>query len=232
MSSTRDEQDANVSTHQQVQGSIQAQDTSPPALPTALPQAEQSVIVLPLKSKPRRSKPIKRILIGIAIGLIPVGTVLAVLSGTGTIAGPWSSIWGTIVASAGAVIALIQAYLRFATISTPSVVTTPLSSSAQPLDSPNGDFSIPRPSGQEGILVVYTKRSLRGFSIALCRGFWEDANPYAAQNIVGRKIRGHTYYIAVFESLLPGHYTAHIYRREMTAKVTVYPGKVTEIDWR
>jgi len=144
----------------------------------------------------------------------------------------WSNICNIAFAVIGNILGLLQLHFQLTPVPVPTPPTALLPADAQPPDPFSGDFSIPRPGEQEGILVAYTKRSLRGFSITLCRGFWEDTNPYAAQNIVECKIRGHTYYIAVFELLPPGPYTAHIYKREMTAKVTIYSGRVTTIDWR
>jgi hypothetical protein len=237
MSSTCNKQDASasISTQLQVRGSIRAlgKGASPLSTPTAPLQDHQNAIALQFKSGQRCSKPINCLPISIAIMLIVVGAIVWVLSSTDTIKGPWSGVCTALFTSVGTIITLIQLYLQFTALPAPVAVTTLLppedTQSSDPLD---GDFSIPRPGGQEGVLVVYTKRSLRGLSIALCCGFWEDADPCAAQNIVERKMGGHTYYMAVFESLPPGSYTAHIYKREMTAKVTVYSGRVTAIDWR
>ena len=236
MSSVCNKQDAKafISTKKQVRGSIQTQDkgTSPFPTLTVIPQDRQGAIALQLKGKQWWGELIKWLSVSIAVVLMAVGTVVWVLSITDAIQGPWSSICPALFTSFGTIITLLQLYFQFMAVPTPAVAATPWTSGAQSSDPLDEAFSIPRPGGQEGVLVVYTKRSLRGFSVALCCGFWEDTGPYAAQNIVERKIRGHVYHIAVFESLPPGPYTAHIYRREMTAEVTIYPGKVTAVDWR
>jgi hypothetical protein len=227
-------QDANASapTQQQVQGSIQAQDTLPSASLMALPQYEQNTIVLQFNSKQQRGQPINSLLIIITIILMTIGVIVWVLNITDTIKGPWSSLCAALFTAIGTFITLLQLYAQFTTVPGSAATTIPLLSDVQPSNSLNGDSSIPRPSRQEGILVVYTKRSLRGSDVDLCRGYRIEGNTYTAQNIVEQKIRGQTYYTAVFESLLPGSYTAHIYMRKMTAKITIYPGKVTTIDWR
>jgi hypothetical protein len=206
MSSTHNELDADASTPiQPIQGSIQAQNTLPSALPTTLTRNGQNVIVLQLKSKQERGKPINNLLIIIAIILIAVVSIVWVLNITDTIEGPWSSICAALFTSVGTIIVVLQSYFQFTIAPTPAVTTTPLLSGVQPPDALNEDFSIPRSSGKEGVLVLYTRGSLQGFSVAPSRSFWEDTNAYAAQNIVERKIGGHTYYIAIFKSLPPGH---------------------------
>ena len=86
------------------------QDTLPPpdqqAVVIALRGEEQSALVFQLKRQ--RGKPLNGILIGIAIALVAVGTTVCVLNIVGTITGPWSSIFGVIMASAAVVTPLIR----------------------------------------------------------------------------------------------------------------------------
>ena len=89
MSSVCNKRDANVSTQQQVQGSVQVQDTSLSALPTALLQDYQNAIVLQLNGKQRGGKS-NGLPISMAIILVAVGTIVWVLNITDTIKGPWS----------------------------------------------------------------------------------------------------------------------------------------------
>ncbi len=221
------------STLQKVQPSTQAQDTSPPhqqAVAAASLGDEQLAVILQFKRQ--RGKLIGGILIGIAIVLIIVGATVCVLNISGIINGPWSSIFGAIITSTGVVISLIRHIrLKFSAAPLVPVPIASLPPNTQPLDLINEDLPIPPAHGQEGLLRVYTTKSLRGFTVDLCNGF-DSTTTFAAQNIVERKLRGETCYIAIFQSLLPGGYTAHIYRRELMTRITIYPGQVTEIDWR
>jgi hypothetical protein len=145
MASTLHKQDANTSI--QMQGSIQAQD----ALPTALLQGEQNAVTLQLKRKQSRGEPINNLFIGIALILVAVGTLVWVLNITDTIQGPWSSVCAALFTSIVTFIAILQLYMQFAIKPTSTVKTTHLRSATRP---PDGDASLPRPSGQEGVVVV------------------------------------------------------------------------------
>lgn len=87
---------------------------------------------------------------------------------------------------------------------------------------------------RKGVLIVYTKRNLRGSTINLSFGFHNSGNLRAdlVANIVARKRNGRTVYVAVFPSLEPGDYTVHTDTRELVTKVNILPGRVAEVDWR
>jgi hypothetical protein len=108
MSSTYNTQDANASTQQQVQGSIQVQDS----LPTVFPQNERNTIVFQFTSKRPHGKLITSLLICIALILIAVGAIVWVLSITDAIQGPWSSICIALFTSVGTLIPLLHLYFQ------------------------------------------------------------------------------------------------------------------------
>jgi hypothetical protein len=234
MGKQRDANTDSVSTLTQQQDpfSTQAQDTSSPTYQQDLVTAPlQSVARHQFKGKGQRSKPLNRTLIGMAIALMAVGTGVWVLNITDTIKGPWSGVFGAVFTFVGAVVALVQPNPQSVAEPTASATTTPLPPNTQPLAPLNEDPRMPRTNGQEGLLRVYATKSLRGFTVDLCNGY-DGTTTAAAQNIVEREISGETCYVAIFQSLPPGGYTVHIYRRELMARITIYPGQVSEIDWR
>ena len=86
---------------------------------------------------------------------------------------------------------------------------------------------------RKGVLIVYTRKDLRGSSINLSFGF-HNSNPKVdlASSVIGRKRKGSTVYIAVFSLLEPGNYTVHTDSQEFVIKVSILPGMVVEVDWR
>lgn len=207
------------------------QDTSPPTLPAAQPPDHQNAIVIRPKSKQRHGQPMNCLLMIIAIMLIIFGSIIWILSIMFSMVS-WSSICGAFFTAIGSFMTLLQLYTHSTSNTVSTSTSPPLPADAQPPDSLAREFFLPRPRGQEGILVVYTGKALRGSSVDLCRSFRIIASTYAAQNIVERKIGQRVYYIAVFRSLSPGRYTAHIYKYRLKARITIDPGQVTEIDWR
>jgi hypothetical protein len=156
MSNTHTKQDTNTST--QVHGSAQLQTV----LQIVQPQDEQNIIAHQLKSKQQSGKLINGLFIGIALILMIIGTIVWVLSIIDMIKGPWAaSICAALFSVIGALIQLLQIYVEVATKPQSTITITHLQSDAQ---IPNGDVSLPRPSGQEGIVVVCEKCWLRSSS--------------------------------------------------------------------
>jgi len=86
---------------------------------------------------------------------------------------------------------------------------------------------------QKGALIVYTKRKLRGSTINLCSGFWSNnLKTDLASNVIGRKRKRSTVFLATFPSLNAGNYTIHSDSQEFVTKVSILPGRVEEVDWR
>jgi hypothetical protein len=75
--------------------------------------------------------------------------------------------------------------------------------------------------------VIY--KYLCGTTINLCCGF--DA-PSLHADAAANVIEQYAGYVADFYELEPGNYTIYIDSHGPTARVTIYAGRVTEIDWR
>ena len=89
-------------------------------------------------------------------------------------------------------------------------------------------------SKQEGALVVYGNKNLRGKHVYLYTGFLsspKNANHHSTNNIVERTVNGRAVFTAIFPSLEPGNYTVGRSFRYYN-EVTVLAGRVTEVDWR
>lgn len=91
----------------------------------------------------------------------------------------------------------------------------------------------PEANKRKGALMVYTGKNLRGSTINLSFGF-HNSNPKVdlASGVMARKRRGSTVYVAVFPSLDPADYTVHNDSYKSVSKVSIFPGRVEEVDWR
>ncbi len=88
---------------------------------------------------------------------------------------------------------------------------------------------------RKSALIVYARKDLRGSTINLSFGFHNSLDSLKvdlALGMIGRKRKGSTIYTAVFSSLEPGNYTVYTDSQEFMTKVSIFPGRVEEIDWR
>ncbi len=86
---------------------------------------------------------------------------------------------------------------------------------------------------RNGTLIIYARKNLRRSTVNLSFGFHSSTPKVdVASGVIGRKRKGSTVYVAVFSSLEPGNYTVHTDSQEFVTKVSILPGRVTEVDWR
>jgi hypothetical protein len=159
----------------------------------------------------------------VVLFLVVAGAVIWILNVEGQIHGAWSNILGVIFTVLGIVFAMLQWHgqMIFAAV---APVTGEVAKQEVNLEE----------NLQTGVLVIYTKKQLRGTTIHLFHGF-DSIGPYAdlATNIVERKVNGKAIFIGTFPVLESGNYrilTKSVQNR--AARTTVYAGRVTEIDWR
>ena len=165
------------------------------------------------------------------ISIIAVGTIFWILNIEEVIKGSWSSVIAAVFTVLGVLLALLQWYTQLF----PDHPVAPVS----PLPYVQSHL-VPQIEGlnlgideQKGALIVKASKHLRGATIHLCRGFDPGRlKTDAASNIIEREVNGHNMFVGIFPSLEPGNYSVHARSLEYIAKITVYAGQVTEVDWQ
>ncbi len=174
------------------------------------------------------------IIIILAFFMIIGGASIWILNIIGVIRGPWSSIMVVIFTTLGVLLGFLQFYSQFVPGLSPLLAALP-ANLLRYLWKQHGQSQVLSldVSKNKGVLLVKTKKNLRGATIHLCRGFdLVNLKSYAASNVVERRLEGRTAFVAIFHSLEPGNYTVHVNSWKREAKVTIYAGHITEIDWR
>lgn len=81
--------------------------------------------------------------------------------------------------------------------------------------------------------MVYASRKWRGTTLHLIAGWQEITEPIgAASNVVERRNAGQRPFLCHFPAVTAGNYTLVALSRQRQVHVTVYPGHLSEIDWR
>ncbi len=167
----------------------------------------------------------------IVIPLILLGASIWMLSISGMIKGPWSNV----LEVAFTVFSVVLTFLQWHIQSSIETQPAPINSPTQQADQDNlliGNLTI-GVNKQKGLLIVYTKKNLRGKTVLLNQGFDRaKAEIFAASNVVERRRGSRILFTSIFPSLEPGNYTVSIRPRRLEAQVTVFPRQITEIDWR
>jgi hypothetical protein len=197
-----------------------------------------------MQSSPHRGPQNPKSLAFLVVAILLIAGVW-ILNILGSIPGSWSGIFGAIFTVLGVVLTMIpllsssSGKLPAQNTDAPVIIYSPLNHHGH-LEGIIHDVNDPR-----GALIVYVKRYLRGSTINLCSGFSSvDLRVDAASSVVARRIDSHlpfllrwlglgnVIFVAEFPTLEPGNYTVYNESREFIAKVTIYAGRVTEIDWR
>jgi hypothetical protein len=168
--------------------------------------------------------PYRGVFLAIALLVTTCGIVLWLLSIGHVIADSWASIIGAFFTVVGAVIALLQLFAP-SLFSSPPVVHGKASSPA--LVKSTGTRQLLRKS--KGMLRIHGNEQLRGTTINICRGF--DV-PFLRTDLAANIVERLGEYGAEFYDLEPGNYTIYTDSHESVAKVTIYTGRITEVDWR
>ena len=177
------------------------------------------------------------------IFLVTSGSIVWILNFADVIHGPWSSICGITFTVFGLILGLFPPKSHEAQPQLPISPTHQQPTQHNcPIQLEGVIFSL---NDQSGILVVLTKKYLRGSTINLCRGFQiVDLKSEKAAIVIGHRKLDHVswphrilnlypiVYAAVFPAIEPGNYTVYLESREFTGRLTISANQVTIIDWQ
>ena len=151
-----------------------------------------------------------------------------VLNLLNVIGGSWSTVLNAIFTGLGSISTFLQWHEQAAS-AVPCTIGLP-----EPLKAnPHEPCVLGLVNKHEGGIVVYTPRTWRGMTLRLLAGLQEITGPIeAASNVVEHRRTGKCQFLCHFPVVPPGHYTLVALSRQRWAQVTVYPGHLSEVDWR
>jgi hypothetical protein len=158
----------------------------------------------------------RQVFVALLLLLVMISTVAWILSITEVISNsPWSTIFSALFTILGVAVAAAQ--------------LLPESSSSQ---NRSGIEGVPtRVSKGKSYLVIFGKKEQCGETVYLSRGFEEnDLKPIQASVFGSRRGANRKVYIGTFE-VDPGNYVVYTDSQALMTRVTLMPGRVTEIDW-
>jgi len=182
-----------------------------------------------MRRKPLRSSRKSRMrLVCVLVVVLLALLGLWVLNLLHVVGGSWSVSLNVIFTGLGSIIAFLQWHAQ----------TTGEASGTAGMTAPNNadphePFLSDLATRRKGAIVVYTPRTWRGTTLHLLSGLQDASGPLeAASNVVEHRSAEQRQFLGHFPAVPPGHYTLVARSRQRQAQVTVYPGRLSEIDWR
>lgn len=167
-------------------------------------------------------------LVCVLVVFLLIMTSVWVLNLLNVIGGSWSTILNAIFTGLGSIVAFLQWHEQ-AISEAPCTAGLPVPDKALPHE----QFVLDVDNKRKGAIVVYASRKWRGITLHLISGLQEAAGPIqAASNFVERHIGEQRQFLCHFPAVSPGHYTLVAHSGQRRVQVTVYPGHLSEIDWR